>query len=194
MSVFQKKEKIRKELLLRRKGMEKDRAASKSKKVVEALLSQEEYVSSRRVLFYAALAGEVETREAIETSLNTGKRVFLPKVAPDGLRIFEIRSYAEDTVAGAFHVAEPREERTVETNPGCLDLVIVPGVAFDPSGGRLGFGRGYYDRFLGSLPREIPLVGLAFEFQVVDKVPLAPGDVAMDYIVTEERVIRCRRI
>lgn len=173
--------------------MEKGEVTSRSHAVQETLLSMEEYVSRRRILFYASLAGEVQTREAIEMSLKSGKKVFLPKVHRDGLLIFEIRSYEEDTAPGAFHVAEPREGRAVETEPGCLELAIVPGVAFDLRGGRLGFGKGYYDRLLGCLSGKIPLVGLAFEFQVLDHVPRGRGDVPMDFIVTEKRIIPCKK-
>lgn len=151
-----------------------------------------EFAASRFILFYAALKGEVQTSGAVEESLARGKRVALPKVEHNELRVFEIRSY-NDTRKGAFNIPEPDEKKSVEADPESLDLIIVPGIAFDEKGTRLGFGKGYYDRFLKSISRKPPFVGLAFEFQMVEEAVPMENDVPMDFVVTEKRIINCRQ-
>ncbi|RLF88523.1 5-formyltetrahydrofolate cyclo-ligase, partial [Thermococci archaeon] len=97
-----------------------------------------------------------------------------------------IRSFSE-LRPGKFNIMEPREAIDEEVN---LDLIVVPGVAFDESGYRLGFGKGYYDRFLRSF-RETTKLGLAYEFQVLEEVPRDEGDIPVDFIITEKRRIDC---
>lgn len=190
--MFSEKEAVRRKVLHIRKGLEPETVKSKSKSATGLLMAIPEFAASRFILFYAALKGEVQTSGAVEESLASGKRVALPKVGHNALRVFEIRSYG-DTREGAFNIPEPEEEKSVEADPERLDLIIVPGVAFDEKGSRLGFGRGYYDRFLKSISRKPPLVGLAFEFQMVEEAASTENDVPMDFVVTEKRIINCRQ-
>ncbi len=192
MSVLEQKETIRRKILSMRKDLEPEEIQHKSKLVTGHLFTVAEFISCSSILFYAALEGEVQTTNAVEKSLEMKKEVFLPKVFPGGLQIYQIKSYEKDTAIGAFHIPEPVESLARKAHPESLELAIVPGVAFTETGKRIGFGKGYYDRFLNSLAKKIPLISLAFEFQIMDTLPTTRGDVSMDWIVTEKRVIHCR--
>lgn len=145
----------------------------------------------KTIAFYVSLAGEkeVDTIPMISSALLQGKRVCVPKVVADGLRFFEIKSLEYDLQVGSFGILEPIGGK--EILPPQVELMIVPGVAFDRDGNRLGFGKGYYDRFLPKLRNKTPIIALAFDFQVIDKVPSMIGDIRVHKIVTESRTISC---
>ena len=138
------------------------------------------------VCCYVALPYEVQTWRMIEDMLSRGKRVVVPVTEPTTkrLRLSEVRDPAADLARGAFGVWEPhrRALRPVRTRE--LDLVLVPGIAFDRRGHRLGHGHGYFDRFLARLPRAVPTVGLAFRFQLLDRLPTSAHDHAVHAVLT----------
>ncbi len=129
----------------------------------------------------------------IAKRLSQGKAVALPRtiIAKRQLECFQISSL-DDLVTGAYSIMEPDPERCPRVDPSELDMVIVPGSVFDRRGGRLGYGGGYYDRFLSKDAPQALRIALAFSFQVQDNnIPLQPHDELMDYIVTEKEIIRC---
>jgi 5,10-methenyltetrahydrofolate synthetase len=140
---------------------------------------------------YLSMAEEVETRSILRDALSRGKRVSVPAVdaSANALLACELASPDDPMERGPFGIEAPRERRPVA--PESLELVLVPGVAFDSRGSRLGFGRGYYDRFLKNLAAA--RVGLAYECQISDALlPASSDDVPMDFVITERRVIaRC---
>ncbi len=129
----------------------------------------------------------------IAKRLSQGKAVALPRtiIAQRQLECFQISSL-DDLVTGAYSIMEPDPERCPRVDPSELDIVIVPGSVFDRRGGRLGYGGGYYDRFLSKDAPQALRIALAFSFQVQDNnIPLQPHDELMDYIVTEKEIIHC---
>ncbi len=154
-------------------------------------MSLPDFVTAETVLFYAHARSEVQTLSAIERTINLGKRVATTYCDGDDLVPVQILGL-DELEPGAFAVPEPLErlrgltERRIDL--GEIDLVIVPGVAFDRSGGRLGHGKGFYDRFLGRAKRanrELLTVGLAYECQFVDEVPCDQHDVPLNWVVSE---------
>ncbi len=139
---------------------------------------------------FASFGTEVDTYPLIGTLILSGKRVYLPKTYPSKRLLRFKRTYTlGELVPGAFGIKEPPEENP-EGFPGARDIVVVPAVAVDRDGFRLGYGGGYYDRFLkGTEARKVALV---FSLQVVSLVPREAHDVRVDYIVTEEGVKRVR--
>lgn len=148
--------------------------------IVQALL-QHPHVSSAQVLMaYAALPDEVDLTELLIELLRQGKRVLLPKVINDHeMQLCEIRSM-NDLREGAFHIMEPFGEEFADYN--LIDVAIIPGMAFDSKGHRLGRGKGYYDRFLAKIPY-IYKIGVSFAFQKVASVPIEENDAIMDEII-----------
>jgi len=141
------------------------------------------------VLAFASFGGEIPTDPLLERLLAAGKTILLPYVdAADGkMRAAQIGSI-RDVVPGFRGIREPASRVPVTT----AEVAVVPGVAFDRHGGRLGYGGGFYDRYLEEITGSVPVVGFCYDVQVVDEVPREPHDRAVDAIVTERRVIRSR--
>lgn len=142
------------------------------------------------IALYASFKNEVLTDEVLLDALERGKEVFYPKVIKGGLGFVRVNGKDELEV-GSYDIPEPRGKGFVEKP--IVGLVVVPGVAFDVVGNRLGYGKGYYDRMLALLAGSAQLVSLAFDFQVVEGIPTQPHDMRVDWVITEKRVIRCRR-
>jgi len=185
-----------------REQARKNRVAQKNKDevsrvVCEKFMALPAYAAAKTVMWYVDAGSEVRTRHTLPVALGHGKRVVVPwcVVETNQLELFHLEDMSE-LVEGAYKILEPKEELrrlpTRQVRPEELDLVVVPGTAFDPRGGRMGQGKGYYDRLLAGARPDAPLVGLAFECQVFDEIPVAPHDVYMDLVITESRTITGR--
>ncbi len=157
------------------------------------LVTLEEYRRSRLLISYCAKSDEVQTRPIIERALAEGKRVAVIATQVDSktLSFSEIRSFEDDLAPGAFGILEPKAGHGHPVSISQADLVLVPLVAWDEMGHRLGYGAGYFDRALQGT--RIAKVGLALESQRVPHIPESRFDVPLDVIVTDSRVIRPRR-
>ena len=186
------KRRIREKILSRRNKEPEDLRRKKSRRIKERLFSLLEFKEAHTILFYLAKDSEVETREAVEEALLKEKRVVLPMVKGKELLLGEIKDLRQEVEMGGFGILEPKEVSFKEVSPQEIDLVILPGIAFDLKGGRIGYGKGYYDRFLGKLPREIPLVGLAYHFQIVAHLPIKEHDRKVFKVITERGVLERR--
>lgn len=182
-----------------REQARKNRVAQKNKDEVSRVICDKfmalpAYVAARTVMWYVDAGSEVRTRHTLPAALGHGKRVVVPwcVVETNQLELFLLEDMSE-LVEGAYKILEPKEElRRVPAKvirPADLDLVMVPGTAFDPRGGRMGQGKGYYDRLLAGARPDAPLVALAFDCQIFDEIPVAPHDVFMDLVLTESRTI-----
>jgi 5-formyltetrahydrofolate cyclo-ligase len=182
-----------------REQARKNRVAQKNKDEVSRAICDKftalpAYSAARTVMWYVDAGSEVRTRHTLPTALTHGKRVVVPwcVVETNTLELFLLEDMSE-LVEGAYKILEPKVElRLLPTKlvkPEELDLVMVPGTAFDPRGGRMGQGKGYYDRLLANARADAPLVGLAFDCQVFDEIPVAPHDVFMDMVLTESRTL-----
>lgn len=167
-----------------------------SREIVQKFLDLPEYAAAQTVMFYVDVRTEVKTRDFLSVALTHGKKIVVPWCRPDGhLELFWLQSMDELSV-GMYKILEPREElRNLpekQVSPFELDLVMVPGVAFDRSGARMGHGFGYYDKLLEHTRPNTPLVALAFECQLFEEIPTAPHDIFMDKIVTEADIYEGR--
>jgi 5-formyltetrahydrofolate cyclo-ligase len=142
----------------------------------------------RRPCIYVSLPGEAPTAAILEDFFRRGFAALVPRVNGDVLELCEIRDKAS-LVSGAFGILEP-SRKLPAVAPETADCVLVPGVAFDADGGRVGHGRGFYDRLLAHIP-DVLRVALAWEWQLLPEVPVAAHDVRMDWIATPERLLRC---
>ena len=165
--------------------MPSEQRAAKSQEIEEGLFALPEFKSARIVMFFASFRSEVDTGPMIRHALTLGKRVILPKVKGKDLILFEIRDFEKDVSPGAWGIPEPVASIPIDLAE--VDLIVVPGVAFDGRGNRLGYGAGFYDRLLRAFTKAI--VALAFENQVVPRIHADPHDVPVKMIVTEKRVI-----
>ena len=182
------KEKIRRRILKLRNSFSAEERREKSERIKEKLFTFFEFKTAKVILLYAAKGSEVETEEMIEEALSSGKKVGLPLTKGKGLLFSQIFSY-EELSPSTLGILEPKKERPIPLDK--VDLVVIPGIAFDAKGNRIGFGRGFYDRFLSRIPKRILKIGLAFELQVVETIPEGLTDIPVDKIITEKRIIDC---
>lgn len=137
---------------------------------------------------YVALPEEVDTLPLIRAALAQGKTVIVPRVSDDHAALEHYAIPGLDGLQpGTFGIPEPDPHRCRQVEPGLAEIVVVPGVAFDRRGNRIGYGKGYYDRFLQTLPAL--KVGFAFALQLVPDIPAEPTDVRMDWLVTESGIL-----
>lgn len=188
-SLFNEKRLMRKEVLSRRDAISEELRNAKDRAIGERLAELTEFHTSRTILFYASFRSEVDTLTLLRQSLAEGKRAVLPKVdrASGLLALYEIKSM-EELVPGYLGIPEPQlsEERSVDI--AAVDVVIVPGVAFDGQGNRLGYGKGFYDKLLCRTAART--VALAYEEQMVERILSEDHDMKMDIIVTDRRILR----
>lgn len=189
--VQESKARLRQECLERRLSIRPEQVAARSGAILQRLVALREYAEAELVHTYvASVDNEVETDGLIRLALEEGKRVAVPVVEP-GCRVLrhaEIRDLGE-LRTGHWGLRQPPAERArwLE-DAAAIDLVIVPGLAFDLRGHRLGFGGGYYDRFLSGV--SATTVGLTFACLLLEAVPLDPWDVPVDLVVTESTLQR----
>jgi 5,10-methenyltetrahydrofolate synthetase len=151
---------------------------------------------ARVALAYVSFGSELETRPFLEEVLASGRALVLPRVerAARRLALHRVRDLDAELEPGTWGILEPVPGRCPPAPPGEIDFVLVPGLVFDPDGGRIGYGAGYYDRLLAAWPPPVPpLVAAAFELQVVPAVPVLPADHRVDLVVTESRTYSAQR-
>lgn len=186
---------LRKRILQERSSISDDVRDLWNRRIEETLLNSEEWRRARRVLAYCSMPDEVGTDGILKAALDQGKRLALPRCLK-GVPCFdpvEVRDLESDLVCGKFRgLREPGTALSVwdRERDGAFDLIVVPGVAFDRKGNRLGFGAGMYDRFLEKLPTCPPLVALAYNLQIVERIESEAHDRRMDTIITETGTIR----
>lgn len=184
----------RKIIMFRRKEMSREAWERDSSLITRALINHSWYREASYILAYVSKGREVDTRGIILHALANGKRVYAPVAdASSGTmeyyRIFDIYSLRK----GAFGIMEPEAKEQNKFIPGeGRGLILVPGVAFDRSGNRIGMGGGYYDRYLASLDEGIKSISPAFSFQITDYIPAERHDLPVDCIITEKGVIEMR--
>ncbi len=192
-TLIQQKAAIRKEILERRKSQEPEVRAAHGRSIVTTLVRRGEFLKAKAVLLYLSKDEEVATDDLVAKAFESGKRVFVPVVNRDSdeLGISELPGPDTRYQSGPFGVREPVAEDLSLVSPEVIDLVVAPGVAFDRKGGRLGYGKGYYDRLLSRLGPSVTRVALAFDFQVLDAVPQNESDIQMNTLITEKSVMNC---
>jgi 5-formyltetrahydrofolate cyclo-ligase len=167
-----------------------------SERAVERLIQLPEYAAAQTVLWYLDCRSELRTRYLLPTVLNSGKRIVVPYCTLDdaganklGLWLLESM---DELIVGKWKILEPPRERWGEPGkeiaPPALDLVIVPGVGFSRTGGRMGNGQGYYDRLLANVRPDCTLIGLCYECQLFDDLIVSPHDVFMHKVVSESAI------
>jgi len=188
---------LRREMIRRREELDPVERERLSREVQEAVVRSEPFQRAKVVFLYAAFRGEVGTDRIAAAALAAGKRVLLPRVGrkPPRLCLREYGGGPSALVPSAFGGAGA-DPAWAQADPGSVDLAVVPGVAFDPAGRRLGYGAGFYDRTLPAIRAGNPnavAVGLAYGFQVVPGLPVDPHDAPLDAIATEAGWTWCRR-
>lgn len=186
------KKTIRREILQRRDALAKNLKAEKDISILQRIIMLPEFSSAKTILFYASFRSEADTMDMIKLSLHLGKLAVLPRVCKKEhiLKLYEIKNM-DELARGYMWILEPSVDEARLRKLPDIDLVIIPGAAYDTQGNRLGYGAAYYDKLLAGMERKIPIIAPAYEEQIVEKIPAEPHDIKIDMIVTDKRVIRC---
>ncbi len=187
------KSELRKEFLQKRREIPSEIKEQWDARIFENLQRFSPLRDARCIMTYVSFNKEVDTRRLIEFLLSHGKRVAIPQTDPTAHTIApgEIFNLEEDICPGPFKIPEPPVERFRLVDIREIQIHIVPGIVFDLRGHRLGYSGGFYDRFLATVPENVPTVGLAFESQIVDFLPIDPWDINVKFIVSEKRIVNC---
>ena len=191
MVISREKKELRQKLLSRLLALTESEITRRSKDVEEKLSNLPIYKQAKNVMVYYPLKGEVDILKMIKEALGD-KRFCFPvmDLTAKDLRAFEIANLDEDFVLGPYGVMEPDPQKTKEVDIREIDMVIVPGLGFDYQKNRLGRGAGFYDRFLKKLTPSTKKVGVAFECQLLESLPIhLPKDQQLDCVVSEKVVI-----
>ncbi len=191
---------IRRYVLLRRDFISEEIKKDKDGKIRETLFGFSEFKTSHKILLYASFRSEVDTIDLIKYCIANGKVTVLPKVDKQRkeIMLYEIRDINE-LVPGYLGIPEPNVSEDRRMNIEDIDLIVVPGVAFDEHCNRLGYGKGFYDKLLMRVKGYIKaqgsrvkgVIAIAYEEQIVELIPSELHDIRMDKIITDKRIIEC---
>lgn len=184
---LQAKKALRKQMRALRGALPESACDTRSKEIATRVLGLDELQSASTVLAFASIRNEVRTELLVDALRRSDKRLVFPRVVAEGLALHLVESTSE-LAEGAFSVPEPKDTAP-RVDPSEVDFVLVPALAVDERGYRIGYGGGYYDRLLPLTTRACTCV-LAFDFQLIAEVPNLPLDVPADLVVTDARIIR----
>jgi len=191
------KEQIRIQQKEHRNKLMADEHKTFSTAVRERLLHTEAFQKSSMIFTFVSFQSEIDTFEIIRACLSCKKRVFIPKVESWGMEFYEI-SGLEGLIRSKYGILEPQSDEKTRYQDGQAmrnerKLMLMPGLAFDQHGNRVGYGAGYYDRYLKQYPpAEFDKIALAYDFQVMEQVPADEYDIRVDVVITPTREFRCR--
>lgn len=174
------KREIRKKYKTARHQMEQRQVSALSQEICKHIIESSIFQSAGHIFAYYPLGNEADVRPVVKAAWRMGKHVAFPKVFGDVMRYFEISDFSQ-LHPGTFGVMEPEETCPVDWNHA---LVLTPGVAFDQKGNRMGFGKGYYDKYLAKFP-ECITIGVSYGLQLAEQIPVEVTDIPLDYMVTE---------
>jgi 5-formyltetrahydrofolate cyclo-ligase len=185
------KSEIRRHALEIRDNISAESRLLKDIEIAERFQSLYIYQVSQTIMFFTSFKSEVNTFFLIDCALSQGKQVIVPKVLRDEKRLilFEIKDILKDLKSGYMGILEPDFPITQSFNSNNLDIIVMPGAAFDLNKNRLGYGGGYYDRLISEITNRPKLIALAYHEQIIGKVPVETHDIRVDMIITDSAII-----
>lgn len=189
--IREKKQELRDEMVSKISAMPSDQVAEKNKAIEERLFEFANFLESRIVLLYTPAQAEVDTMDIIRRTHLYNKIIVLPLFQDDDhkVELYKVDDVEKDLAPGIRGNLVPNPNRCKSVPLDCLDIAIVPGISMDEKGGRIGQGRGAYDRLIPELPITTRKVGLVYEAQIVPTIPTEGHDKHVDIVITEERII-----
>lgn len=193
MAIFNDKKNLRKEILTKRKNIDSVEKEKMDQKILDEFYENKYYKEAKNIFIYISYDSEINTRGIINKALKDNKKIYVPRTEfkTRFMDAVEITSL-DNLVESEYGILEPSmEEPHIEPNE--LDLIVVPGVAFDRNGGRMGYGAGFYDRYFKRISEDrikrVPKLALAYDFQILEKIPMNEQDVPVNCIITEKEYI-----
>src|SRR3989338_5477412 len=177
---------LRREYKNKRNALTEAEVKEKSRMIAERIRNFALFQNAQVIGAYAAIHNEVDLREVLQDQLG-GKKIAFPIIVRNTLLYFSISSYQQQLRRGSYDILEPDSSICPTAAKSDLDIIFVPGLVFDTQGNRLGYGKGYYDRFLQGIPAV--KIGIAYDFQIVQTINSEEHDIPMNFIITEKRII-----
>jgi len=189
---LESKSALRKRMAAIRDAIPADKRMAKSEAIARRLSEWGEFAGARTVLAFISTRSEALTEPIVAAALAAGKVVGAPRtlLAQKRLDFRQIRGLAQELAPGPFGILEPNAQAP-RLEPAAASLILVPGLAFDEQGYRLGYGGGFYDRLLANPEVHATVVGIAFEEQIIERLPHGESDRPVDWLATERRIINC---
>jgi len=193
MGNFNDKKMLRSEILIKRNKIDIVEKEKMDKKILDKFYDSEYYKKSKHIFIYISYDSEINTKEIIYNALKDNKKIYVPRTefktrVMDAVEITSL----DNLIESDYGILEP-SIREPHIDPNELDLIVVPGVAFDRNGGRVGYGAGFYDRYFKKISEDkrekVIKLALAYDFQVLEKVPMNEQDIPVSYIITEKEFI-----
>lgn len=181
---MKEKKEIRKIIDMRRKALSRDTKKTFDEEIFNKVIQSDEYKKAKTIFIYASFEGEVDTHRIIKHALGNGKYICVPKILSkkEGMKAVKIDSFKELKLS-PYKILEPENfNKAIDEKE--IDLILMPGVAFDRKGGRVGYGGGFYDRFLDKIKKDAFKIALAYDFQILEEVPMSEHDKKIDGIIT----------
>jgi len=180
------KKEIRNKMIKLRDAMSLEDKKIKDNKIFNKLINNDDFKKAINYFLFVSFRSEIETKTIINYLIDRNKNVFVPKVVGNIMKLYQIKSLEEDLEKGVMGIKEPKESLKELTDEK-LDFILMPGLAFDNLGGRIGYGGGYYDKFLSSLDylNAVPKIAIAYKFQVINHIPMNDYDIRVDNIITD---------
>ncbi|TCU74113.1 5-formyltetrahydrofolate cyclo-ligase [Tissierella praeacuta] len=183
---------LRKKILQKRAELSTENIVNYSNIIENKLYKMDYYKNAKTIMSFISFGDEIITHEIIKNSIKNGKSVVVPITIPETkeLKVSKILDFSELEI-GYYNILTPKKDflRFIDFNT--IDLVLVPGVVFARDGYRVGYGGGYYDRFLSKFKEKVNTIGLAFDLQIVEEIPKDSFDIPVDFIITEKETINC---
>ena len=185
---------IRREILVKRAKIGKDNHIILTEAVMKSLKDTIYYKNAKTIMTFISFGSEIDTHKFIKSGIKEGKTIVVPVTFHENRVMKPSRVLDFDEFEpGYFNILTPKEEFIRYIDPSEIDLIIVPGAVFDRDGYRVGYGGGYYDRFLSKIDKSVPKIAIAFDLQIVEQVPREDFDIPVDFIITEKEIIKCNK-
>ena len=187
-SIIEQKKSLRKKMRLLRQSMSEDKRNAAGHKIISQFINSDDYQESSTIMAYASMPEEIQLKELFDNAFANDKILAIPLIVGRGTMKPVYLPSMESLEVGDFGILTVRQENCQFVDFSDIDCIIVPGVAFDRQGNRLGLGGGYYDRFLQCVPMA-KRIALAFDYQLLDNIPVESHDIKLDMIITETETL-----
>jgi len=184
----EEKKKLRNIVLDKRNSIDNNRKEEMDREIFNKIINLDLYKEAKNIFIYLSFGSEIDTKPIIDRALEDGKEVYIPKVYKVNREMKAIRlNNFDDLEENSMGILEPKDDSNFIAKEN-IDLIIVPGAVFDLEGNRIGYGGGYYDRFLSNIKDRRNKVVLAYDLQILDNIEAEEHDIKMDYILTNSRI------
>lgn len=184
----EEKKDLRNIILNKRNSIDNNTKEEMDREIFNRLINLDLYKEAKNIFIYLSFGSEIDTNPIIDRALEDGKEVYIPKIYKSNKEMKAIRLNSfEDLEENSMGILEPKDDSNFIDKEN-IDLIIVPGAVFDLEGNRIGYGGGYYDRFLSNIKDKRNKVALAYDLQIVENIEAEEHDIKVDYIITNSRI------